>query len=57
MKFLTEEEVVRMYFESSGRFGPAGEVVKFAEQLEARLEHIIMAEVKATLKWIGKESK
>lgn len=56
MKFLTDQEIIDLYFGTSGRFGPAGEVVEFARQIEEKVSKEVLANAKDSLKWMnGKE--
>lgn len=57
MKFLTDQEIIALYFKTSGRFGPAGEIVKFAREVEALVSREVLAETKASLKWMAANAR
>lgn len=54
MKFLTREQVIALYFKSSGRFGPADDIVDFAGEIEELIVKAYSKEIIDTAKWAMK---
>lgn len=54
MKFITREQVIKLYFKSSGRFGPADDIVDFAGELENLIVKAYSKEIIDTARWAMK---
>lgn len=57
MKFLTDEEILALWFAMPGRIGPVSEVLEFARQVEQAAAKEVIANAKDTLQWMDKATK